>query len=402
MSTPAPARATAAPAPATGRAAALLVSALGVDAAVVVRSPGRVNLIGDHTDYNDGLALPLAIDRELVLAMAPRDDDRVRLVSERDGVVHDFALADLVSGVVEAVARWPSWTTYVQGVLRQRWVEPDDGARPRGLDAAVASDLPEGAGLSSSAALELAVGRAAAVVDGTHWDPSAAARDGRRAENEWVGVATGIMDQLAVAHGRAAHAMALDCRDATWTHVPVPDDLDVLVLDTGARRSLVGSAYDDRRHDCEDAVARLGVASLRDVDDLAALADLPAALRARARHVVTENERVRVVAAALRAGDLAELATAMRASHASLRDDYEVTGPELDTMAALANETPGIVGARMTGGGFGGAVVALAHPGEVDVEEMVARYREVHDLPAEVLVVRPADGTSLVDVVGSG
>lgn len=392
--------------PATERAAALLTSALGVAATAVVRSPGRVNLIGDHTDYNDGLALPLAIDRELALATAPRDDDRLRLVSELDGVIHDLALHDVVGddeGGSDAVAvtRWPSWTTYVQGVLRQRWAGSEGQGRLGGLDMAVASDLPDGAGLSSSAALELAVGRAAALVDGTEWDPSAAARDGRCAENEWVGVATGLMDQLAVAHGRAGHALLLDCRDATWEVVGVPDHLDVLVLDTGARRSLVGSAYDDRRRDCEEAVVRLGVDSLREVDDVEALADLPDRLRARARHVVTENERVGAVAAALRADDAETLATVLRSSHASLRDDYEVTGPELDTMADVANDTAGIVGARMTGGGFGGAVVALAHPGEVDVDELVARYREVHDLPADVLVVRPADGTSLVDVVGS-
>lgn len=383
------------------RATALLSSALGVEATAVVRSPGRVNLIGDHTDYNGGLALPLAIDRELALATAPRDDGLVRLVSELDGVVHELSLSDL-TGDADDVARWPSWTAYVQGVLRQLWGGRSSTGRARGLDAAVSSDLPEGAGLSSSAALELAVGRAAAVLDGTDWDPSAAAEAGRRAENDWVGVATGIMDQLAVAHGRARHALLLDCRDATWEQVRVPEHLDVLVLDTGARRSLVGSAYDDRRRDCELAADRLGVASLREVQDVAALADLPDELRARARHVVTESERVRVVAAALPAGDLAAVAAAMRASHASLRDDYEVTGPELDTMADLANDTTGIVGARMTGGGFGGAVVALAQPGEVDVADLVARYRDVHDLPAEVLVVRPADGTSLLDVVGSG
>lgn len=387
--------------PAPARAAALLASALGVDATTVVRSPGRVNLMGDHTDYNDGLALPLAIDRELALALAPRDDGRVRLVSERDGVVHDLGLSGVVSPDVEEVERWPSWTAYVQGVLRQRWVDPRNGARPCGFDVAVASDLPEGAGLSSSAALELAVGRAAAVLDGTVWDPAAAATDGRRAENDWVGVATGIMDQLAVAHGRVGHAMVLDCRDTTWEQVPVPDDLDVLVLDTGARRSLVGSAYDDRRNDCQEAVEHLGVTSLREVDDLAALADLPDRLRARARHVVTENARVRVVAAALRTGGLTDLAVAMRASHASLRDDYQVTGPELDAMAEIANDTSGIVGARMTGGGFGGAVVALGHPDQVDVTGLLARYRAAHDLPAQVLVVRPADGTSLAHVVGS-
>lgn len=381
-----------APPGAVERVATVLRQHLGGTAVVVVRSPGRVNLVGDHTDYNDGLAMPMAIDRELALAVAPRGDGRVRLVSELDGVVHDVDPAG-AAGAPEAPGgdRWPSWTVYVQGVLRAL------GSAPwHGVDVAVASDLPEGAGLSSSAALELAVARAAAAVDGGAWDASAAARAGRLAENAWVGVSTGIMDQLAVAHGRAGHAMLLDCRDTTWEHVAVPDDLEVLVLDTGARRSLVGSAYDDRRHDCEQAAEGLGVSTLRAVDDVADLVRLPARLRARARHVVTENQRVRDVAAGLRAGDESAVATALRTSHASLRDDYDVTGPELDAMADVANDTPGIVGARMTGGGFGGAVVALARPGAVDLPRLLGRYREHHDLPARVLVARPVDGTSVV------
>ncbi len=374
------------------RVRALLARRLGRRPDHVVRSPGRVNLVGDHTDYNDGLAMPLAIDRELALAVAVRDDDRVRLVSELDDTVHEVDLAG-VTGRADAPddPRWPSWTVYVQGVLRAI-----DGDLSCGVDLAVASDLPEGAGLSSSAALELGVARCVAAVTGRGWDPSAAARAGRVAENDWVCVSTGIMDQLAVAHGRAGHVMVLDCADSSWRDVAVPVGLDLVVLDTGARRSLVGSAYDDRRRDCRDAADRLGVTTLREVDDVAALQVLPDRLRARARHVVTENDRVRTVAHALPAGDLATVGAALRASHASLRDDYDVTGPELDTMADVANAADGVVGARMTGGGFGGAVVALVRTGGVDVEEIITAFRRVHDLDARALVVRPSDGTSLV------
>lgn len=356
-------------------------------AGVVVRSPGRINLVGDHTDYNDGLAMPMAIDRELGFAGVPNDDQVVRLWSEFDDVVHELPLEDIGGG------RWPSWTVYVQGVLRLR----PGGPPRRGFDAAVASDLPHGAGLSSSAALELATIRAVDELTGVAWDPAGAARLGRRVENDWVGVATGIMDQLTVAHASRGAALLLDCRDATWVDVELPGDIDVVVLDTGARRELVGSAYDDRRADCRRAAELLGVPSLRELppDWQDGMIDLPAPLVARVRHVITENQRVRDLATALSAGDVSATETILRASHASLRADYEVSGPELDTMAELANDTPGILGARMTGGGFAGACVALAIPDEPDLDGLLTRYREIHDLPARAMVVTPVGGTSL-------
>lgn len=358
-----------------------------------MRSPGRVNLVGDHTDYNDGLAMPLAIDLELCMAVAVREDDHIGLWSELDGRAHEF----VVDGVHDA-RRWSDWTVYVQGVLRQvpaTWLT--------GFDAVITSDVPGGAGLSSSAALEMAVARVAAAVAQRPHDPRAAARWGVVAENDWVGVSTGVLDQLAVACGRDGHALLLDCRDLSIEPVPMAADVEVAILDTGARRALVGSAYDDRRRACEEAATKLGVASLREVEDLvgldAALAD--ARLGRRVRHVVTENRRVREVAAALATGDDWAAGAVLAASHASLRDDYEVSGPELDTMADLANDTPGVLGARMTGGGFAGAVVALARPGEVDFDGLVTAYRGVHDLPASVLRVRAVSGTSTVPVTSA-
>lgn len=358
---------------------------------VVVRSPGRVNLIGDHTDYNDGLAMPMAIDLHLGLAAAPNGDRVLRLWSELDDQVHELPLDGL------AEARWPGWTVYLQGILRL----DDEGPPGRGFDLAIASDLPEGAGLSSSAALELGVARVVAALEGRPWRPDRAAALGRRAENEWVGVSTGIMDQLTVAHASAGAALLVDFADESWTDVALPDGVEVIVLDTGARRSLVGSAYDDRRADCVRAAALLGVESLRVLEDDWAqhpeAGALSGRLRARVRHVVSENARVRQFGAALEADDEDRIGGLLAASHASLRDDYEVSGPELDTMAALANDTPGILGARMTGGGFAGACVAIARTGAADLDGLLERYRAVHDLPARALSVVPAAGTAVVD-----
>lgn len=366
--------------------------------AVVVRSPGRVNLIGDHTDYNDGLALPMAIDRTLGLAAVPNDDGVVRLWSELDDQVHEFPLDDVAGD------RWPVWCVYVQGVMAL-----DTAGHPTsGFDLAVASDLPEGSGLSSSAALELGVARVVAALEGRSWRPGAAAELGRRTENEWVGVATGIMDQMTVAHASDGAALLLDCADGSWTDVELPDDVAIVVLDTGARRSLVGSAYDERRADCQRAADLLGVETLRDLESdpdweqMLAGAGLEPRLRARVRHVVSENARVRTVAAALQRGDVELAGRAFVDSHRSLRHDYEVSGPELDTMAELATRTDGILGARMTGGGFAGACVALVRPDDVDLDGLVARYRSVHDLPARAMVVRPSRGTCLAGRVGPG
>lgn len=383
---------------APARARIALGRMTGQPPSVVVRSPGRVNLVGDHTDYNDGLALPMAINRELALAAAPRDDGTIRLVSEIDDVVHEHTVESIAGGV-----RWPSWTVYVQGVLR----EVPAGWR-RGFDVAVASDVPNGAGLSSSAALEVGVGRLAAALAGRAHDPRRTAAWGVTAENEWVGVSTGVLDQLTVACGVHGHALVLDCRDHAIEPVRLPEDLEIVVLDTGARRDLVDSEYAARRRDCEQAAAALGVAVLRDLeghrgsDDQAwwttvsGWGELSERLQRRVRHVVTENSRVRAVAAALETGDAVRAGRLMTASHASLRDDYDVTGPELDTMAAVAADTPGVLGARMTGGGFAGAVVALVRRGRVDTDALLAAYRDHHDLPASAIVVAGVAGTSIV------
>lgn len=343
------------------------------------RSPGRVNLIGEHTDYNDGFVLPMAISRELWLAFDPAET--IAVVSDDlpgEVVVDPAAIGDKLDG----------WGAYVQGVV---WSLGEVG----GFDGALASAIPTGAGLSSSAALELAVARAVVRDD---WDARSAARASRRAENDWVGVSSGVMDQLACALGQDGHALLIDCRSLDVTPVPLPDDLAVVVMDTGTRRELVGSAYNDRREQCAEAARRLGVEALRDADpaDVDRLDD--DVLVRRARHVVTENGRTREAAEAMRAGDPARLGELMAASHASLRDDFEVSGDALDTIVDLAAGATGCLGARMTGGGFAGCAVAVVRRGDVDafVAEVEPRYREATGNQPELIATAAVGGTQLL------
>jgi galactokinase len=352
---------------------------------VEASAPGRVNLVGGHTDYNEGFVLPMAVDRRTAVAAAAREDGRIRLRSTDVGgaVVVDALPDDPLPSDHEG-----SWANYPLGVL----VELADAglARVDGADFLVTSDLPRGGGLSSSAALEVATAAAAYaldgdVEDGTDLPRRDLAEAAWRAETGFVGLDCGIMDQYASALCRAGEALFLDCRSRETEAVPLPGGSDggggtdrsgvrVVVVDTRVEHDLAESAYNDRVAECREAAARLdaafgGVASLRDVrreEFLAGADDLPGALRRRVRHVVTENERVRAAVDALRAGDLGAVGDLMYESHASLRDDYEVSCPELDAVVDVAWATDGVLGARMTGGGFGGSVVALVAADAVD------------------------------------
>ncbi len=318
----------------------------------VVRAPGRVNLIGEHTDYNDGFVLPMAIDRGIWMALRPRAD---RLV-----VVRSLTLDETIGFSLEEVAtRGTGWGEYLRGIS---WALREASYELRAWEGVVASDLPVGAGLSSSAALEMAAARAFAAVSDLPWDPVAMAKIGQRAENEWVGVNCGIMDQIASATGQAGHALLIDCRSLQTDPAPLPAGTVVAVLDTGTRRGLADSEYNERRARCEAAARFFGVSALRDVGtaQLLAMADrLDDVTLRRARHVVTENERTLRAAEAMRRGDPGELGRLMNASHASLRDDFEVSCPELEAMVACAQRERSCYGARMTGAGFGGCAVAL-------------------------------------------
>jgi galactokinase len=336
----------------------------------VWRAPGRVNLIGEHTDYNDGFVLPVAIDREVAVAAARRDDDRLRCWSTREAAPSERPLADIGPGGP------PGWALYVEGVA---WALLERGVPVGGADLVVDANLPVGAGLSSSAALEAAVVRALTDLAGARLAPVDLAITARRAETDVVGMPCGVMDQMASVCGRARHALFLDTRSLEAELVPLDlarEGLRLLVIDTRVRHQLTNAPYAERRRACHDAAAALGVAALRDVS----LADVEAAAALLgdtgfrcARHVVTENARVLEVVAHLRDGDIAGTGAAMAASHASLRDDFRVSCPELD-LAVDAAVAAGAVGARMTGAGFGGSALAFV-PAE-DVERVTTAIRE--------------------------
>jgi galactokinase len=315
-------------------------------------APGRVNLIGEHTDYNDGLVLPIAIDREAIVAARPRGDGLVRAWScQRDEEVI-VSLADLPT------AGRSGWIGYVAGVV---WKLRCSGVGADGLDLALDSDVPDGAGLSSSAALGCAVALATADLAGAALDRMELARAAQSAEREVVGAPVGLMDQAVAMLAAADTALFLDCRSLAYEHVQLraaEAGLTVLVIDTRARHEHATGGYAARRAECAAAAEALGVASLRDAEP-SSLEQLPGTLQRRARHVLTENERVRATADLLRAGRIEAIGPLLTASHASLRDDFEVSTPELDVAVEVAVISGGF-GARMTGGGFGGCALALA------------------------------------------
>lgn len=324
---------------------------------VTTSAPGRVNLMGEHTDYNGGLVLPAIIPQRTVVELVPSAQRRVRAVSV--GVAPSDRPLEYVPGD-ERAGR--GWLDYVQGVTH---VLATAGFPVGGFDLRVTSDVPVGSGLSSSAALLVAVLRALRVAFALALDDVALAGVAQQAESTFVGVRVGIMDQMAASLGEEGSALFLDTRTRAWERVAVPPAVELAVIDSGVAHRHVGGDYNTRRDECERACRLLGVGQLRDLDeaDLPRLAMLPAPLARRARHVVTENARVLAAVAALRAGDAARLGTLFTASHVSQRDDYEVSVPEVDLLVDLARGDAGVYGARLTGGGFGGSVVLAVRRG---------------------------------------
>ncbi|MFO7544054.1 MAG: galactokinase [Trueperaceae bacterium] len=382
------------------RAVAAFRRAYRRDPTHLVHAPGRVNLIGEHTDYNDGFVLPMALERAAWMAVAPRQDGVVRLAADDLGQEGTFAVDAARSldqrgrkSTVRGRAR-TGWMEYPRGVA---WSLQDAGLPLHGFDGALASDVPRGAGLSSSAAVELAVAASFAVSSGFDWDAKTMARLMQRVENRWIGVQSGIMDQLIAAAGVAGHALLIDCRELTLRPVPLPEDVAVVVLDTGTRRALVGSAYDDRRAACERVARELGVPALRDADEAmldAAAPRLDQVDVRRARHVIRENARTLRAADALGSGDVARVGTEMDASHASMRDDFEISSPALNAMVTAARRAPGCLGARMTGGGFAGCAVALVRRADVErfTTDTSATYRDAVGRGARAYVTRGGAG----------
>lgn len=360
----------------------------GTGPQAIVRAPGRVNLMGEHTDYNEGCVLPVAIGRSILVAASPREDREVHLHALDFDESASFSL-----DCIESDTRM-AWSNYQRGIA---FLLQKQGFRLRGMNALITGDVPIGAGLSSSAAVEMATSYAFKVLADFEIDLVELALLCQQAENQFVGVNCGIMDQLAACLGERNHALLIDCRDLRHDLVPIPEGAKVVVADTMKRRELLDSAYNLRRQECQEGAHLLNVGSLRDVsvDDFERRkAYLPMVVRRRCRHVVHENRRVLEAAAALRRGDLIEFGWLMDRSHESLRYDYEVSCRELDVMVEAAHSVEGVYGSRMTGAGFGGCTVSLVEEGATeDFKVQVAdAYETATGVKPEIYVCEVGDG----------
>ena len=363
--------------------------------------PGRVNLIGEHTDYNDGFVLPVALHRDIRVVLRPRPDRIVRAYSLEYDSWYEFSLDQL------AYDADVLWSNYVQGVA---WVLEEQGVRLAGMDALISGNVPRASGLSSSAALEVATAKAlmAAAAQPAAVEGVPLATSAQRAENKFVGVNCGIMDQFISVLGREGHALLIDCRSLDYQLVPFPEHAALVIGNTKASRSLASSAYNERRAQCEEGVRLLqsalpSITALRDVtsDQLEMHKDLlPEIIYRRCRHVVGENERVLQTVDALQRDDIAEAGRLMDASHESLRVDYEVSSPALDAMVDAMRSATGCYGARLTGAGFGGCAIALVKPGQEQAvaDAIFERYAKATNIWPEVYTSQPGPGAYVVEL----
>ena len=354
-----------------------------------VRAPGRVNLIGEHTDYNEGFVLPIAMEMGVDYFVSPRDDEEVRLFSENYQQFDQFSLREKIERVTIG------WSNYVRGVAKFLL----EKVPLRGMDVLIYGDLPIGAGLSSSAAMEVGAALAFQAVSSFKMDRKELALICQRAENEFVGMRCGIMDQFASLLSEEGMALFIDCRSLETENIPLPSRYLIAVCDSKVRRELVSSEYNKRREECETAARLLGVRSLRDaspelVEEMKGKGILVGKHYMRAKHVVEENRRVILGVEALKEGDARRFGELMVASHSSLRDLYEVSGKELDVLVEIAMEVEGVLGARLTGAGFGGCTVNLIEEGARErFEERIRKlYKEKTGLEADIWFTHPAQG----------
>ena len=364
----------------------------------IYRAPGRVNLIGEYTDFNDGFVMPAAIGRYCWVAAEPRADRKLAIYSENVSATYewDFAAGDPL--------RTGSWSDYPIGVAATL---AKNGVALRGANLLIHGEVPIGAGLSSSAAIEVATADALLDTSGFQVYGVQLARVCQQAENEFVGARCGIMDQFASVYGRVGHAIVLDCRSLGYDLVPIPSSIHLVICNTMVKHENSSGEYNLRRAQCEEAVARLaafypGISALRDVslEQIELRREsLPDVIYRRAAHVVAENARVQAAVVALRAGDLAEFGKLMAASHKSLRDFFEVSSKELDIMVELAIRQPGVLGARMTGGGFGGSTINLVEVDQAERfrENMARAYEQATGLRPDIQICDPAQGAGPVD-----
>jgi galactokinase len=378
------------------RVSAFFEEAFGRPPTHAAAAPGRVNLIGEHTDYNGGFVCPLAIERQTVLVGRPIDEPVVRLATTAfEGVAEVAVGRGMRPGPV-------GWANYVAGVV-SGFLER--GVAVGGFEAAIDSTVPRGGGLSSSASLEVAAATLIEAMTGRRLDPVDKALLAQQAEHDFAGVPCGIMDQFISAMGRRGHALLIDCRSNEPTPIPLDDpEVAMLVIDSAAAHELSGGEYAERRRQCETAAKALGVELLRDADVamLDGLAgEVDETVACRARHVVTEDVRTLDAVAAMRRGDWATVGRRMVESHVSLRNDYAVTTPELDLLVELATAQPGVWGSRMTGGGFGGCTVTLVRAGQAEAAALavVGRYAKETGVAAPWFVTRPAEGARPLEIV---
>lgn len=382
---------------------AIFQQKFGRPPAYVARAPGRVNLLGEHVDYNDGFVLPAAIDRATYIAFSPVDSGETTLWAVDFNKAAVFLPETLPAQSQPDGSPLPDWARYPAGMM---WALREAGLETPAMEAVFASDVPRGSGLSSSASVEMAFGVAWQQLGGWRLAPMELAKLGQRAENEYVGVNCGIMDQFASACGVENRLLLLDCRSLEWETLALPEGVSIVVADTTVRRKLTSGEYNNRRAACEEAVRLLeaglpGIRSLRDVSlvDFNRLAGrLPADVEKRARHVVEEIERARQAIPLLQAGDISRFGELMNACHTSLRELYEVSCPELDVMTAAAQSLPGCYGARLTGAGFGGCTVNLVarKQAEAFAQSLAAEYESQTGLHPEIYICKASAGAGVL------